>query len=87
MKMGTLIAGGTSAAICGMAYASNDGPKDLATLAAVVSVFAYSGMVYGAIIGGAIGSETWVSAYPKRVAFTVQPQLNGATGLSVSFKF
>jgi hypothetical protein len=48
---------------------------------------ALSGTFYGAIIGGAIGSETWVSAYPKRVAFTVQPRLNAATGLGVSFKF
>jgi len=87
MKMGTLIAGGTSAVLFGVSYASYDGPKHLADLAWVTSVFAFSGTVYGAIIGGAIGSETWVSAYPRRVAFAVQPRVNGASGLGVSFEF
>jgi hypothetical protein len=86
-KMGTLIVGGTFAVILGTSYATYDGPKEPADLVGFIAAFALSGAFYGAIIGGAIGTETWAAAYPRRVAFAVQPQPNGATGLGMSLKF
>lgn len=86
IQMGTLIGGGTGAVIFGTTYASYPGPKQPAELLAFVAASALSGAFYGAIIGGAVGSESWTPVYNNRVSVAVRGPSRGATGIGLSLK-
>lgn len=86
-KIGALSMGGFCLVVCGIAYLADSTHEDFGSLAGFVGLSAYSGALWGAIIGAIVGTERFATAYSEHVALRIEPVVGGKRRIGLALRF
>ena len=86
-RIGALTMGGFCLVVCSAAYLADSSAGDFGSLAGFVGLSAYSGALWGAIIGAIVGTERFATAYSEHVALRIEPVTGGKRQIGLALRF
>ena len=87
IKIGALAMGAFGLVVGSTAYFADSSGGNYGTVLGFVGLSAYSGALWGAIIGAIVGTERFATAYSEHTALRIEPVTGGKRQIGLAVRF